>query len=416
MVQAKRQRVAFLLDNLAGGGAERVVLTLARELSQRGYDVDLLVCERRGELSDQVSGRVHLIELQAASRIVGFAACLLGCRDSAGALLTLLLRSRKLPKSLRYLPAVRAYLQSSAPAVLIAALPKANVCAVLANRLAGSRARVFVGVHIALSMQILQARRKGKGHLQYLMPLLRYCYHLADGVIAVSAGVRQDAIELLGLDATRVKVVYNPIEVTPCDRALCDADVHPWFSESSVPVVVGVGRLVEQKNFPLLMRAFALLLARQPARLIIVGGDQSGDQLAERRALEALAQELGIERYADLVGYQQSPQEYLHRANLFVLSSAFEGFGNVLVEALLAGCPIVSTDCPSGPREILRDGEFGALVSLGSEYALAQAIQKALQVEHDKEALRQRGEEFSVEKAVQGYQRVLFEQGVGTIS
>jgi glycosyltransferase involved in cell wall biosynthesis len=168
--------------------------------------------------------------------------------------------------------------------------------------------------------------------------------------------------------------------------------------------VLGIGRFVPQKDFPLLLRAFAELRKRRPVCLVLLGGDpSSGDQVRHRDELHKLASDLGVAEDFDMPGYKENPYPYLRRASVFVLSSRFEGFGNVLVEALFCGCPVVSTDCPSGPAEILRGGEFGHLVPVGDRQAMTEALETALDAPVDSRTLRARGEEFSVDRAVSQY-------------
>jgi glycosyltransferase involved in cell wall biosynthesis len=198
------------------------------------------------------------------------------------------------------------------------------------------------------------------------------------------------------------------VVVAPSSEILARPD-HPWFAPGAAPVVLGIGRLVAQKNFPLLIRAFAAVRQQTQARLVILGGDESSnDQVTHRRELLGLIDELGLNEDVALIGFQSNPHVYLRTARVFVLSSLFEGFGNVVVEALLAGCPVVSTDCPSGPAEILEQGRYGILVPIEDPRAMAQAILESLGTEHDREKLRERGAEFSLERAVAGYHRAFF--------
>jgi glycosyltransferase involved in cell wall biosynthesis len=179
---------------------------------------------------------------------------------------------------------------------------------------------------------------------------------------------------------------------------------HDWFTDSDVPVVLGIGRFVQQKNFPLLVRAFAELRKKRQVRLVLLGGDESSAEQKQHKAeLEELAGELGVAEDLDMPGYKENPYPYFRRSAVFALSSRFEGFGNVLVEALFCGCPVVSTDCPSGPAEILRDGEFGRLVPVGDTQGMTDALDAVLDEQIDGRALRARGEEFSVDRAVENY-------------
>jgi glycosyltransferase involved in cell wall biosynthesis len=405
-----RRRVAFLLDNLNGGGAERVVLGMASGFCALGYDVDLLVCELQGELCGSVPPGVNLIVLQPVGKIAGLRSAIRrgGLRGLGGNLFWLA-SARKIPRSFRYIRHIRDYLHSARPEVMLSALGKSSISAVLAASGLDVATRIFVGVQIALSVRSEQSRKSGKGQAYAMLPMFRYCFPKAHGLIAASRGVADDAIRLLDLDPTRVHSVYNPVVITEPAGESGSACAHPWFQPGAAPVVLGMGRLVEQKNFPLLVRAFAAVRQQVNARLVILGGDKSStEQMAHRQYLQDLAAELGIAKDVALLGYQSNPHAFLRAAQVFVLSSSFEGFGNVLVEALLAGCPVVSTDCPSGPAEILDNGRYGSLVPVNDVGRLADAILASLASDRDAEALRRRGREFSLERAVEGYHQILF--------
>ncbi len=396
------KRIAFLLDNLRGGGAERVVLSLAAGFAARDYAVDLLVCELRGELRGRLPAGVNVVQLTARSSLTGFCAALAG-GGAARPLLGFAVRARKLPGNLAFLRAVADYLRTRRPDVLFSALPKANVLAVLARRLAGDTGtRVFVGVHNALSERAARGRASGRGQLRNMLPLLRACYAAADGVIAVSRGVAEDTVALLDLPPARLRVIYNPVSV---DAATGAAPDHPWFAAPGPPVVLAIGRLVPQKNFHLLLRAIALVRERREVRLMILGGDDADPaQAACRISLEELAAALHMADALAMPGFRPNTQDYLGAADLFVLSSNYEGFGLVLVEALLAGCPVVSTDCPGGPAEILEGGRYGRLVPVNDAEALAAAIVEALGEEPDRAALRARAADFAPHHAVAAYE------------
>jgi glycosyltransferase involved in cell wall biosynthesis len=404
------QRVALLLDNLSGGGAERVVLGLASEFATLGYEVDLLVCDFHGVLCDSIPSGVNLVELEANGQLAGLWAALRSSGDGIGGIASFIASAHKIPRSFRYITALRKYLLAQRPAVLFSALPKASICAAFAVASIDVETRVFVGIQNTVSERIASGRREGKGQMRHQVALLRHCYLQADGVIASSAGVAEDVINFLNLEASRVHVVYNPVHIPESVTSEQEPPIHSWLQAGAAPVILGIGRLVEQKNFPLLIRAFAVVRQRTNARLLILGGDaESKDQMVARQSLLSLAAELGIADDVDLPGYRPNPHDYLGLARVFVLSSRYEGFGNVLVEALLAGCPIVSTDCPSGPSEILDGGRFGALVPVDDVDSLAQAILYTLSAAPQSELLRRRGGEFSLDRAVNDYQRLFFE-------
>jgi glycosyltransferase involved in cell wall biosynthesis len=409
LIQAERQRIAFLLDNLAGGGAEQVLLNLARGFRERGYSVDLLVCDPRGKLAANVPDNVNLVLLKRAGMPASLLDVARADLRAAILLLGLLIRQGKLPSSLRYLPLIARYLVEHRPAVLMSALPKSNINAILASKLARVDTRVTLGVHIHLSALEAVARQQGKMRMHYLRPLMQHIYRNAEHLVAVSAGVASDAAEFLAVDPARISVIYNPVAPHDLDARIAADPQHPWLSDTASPLILSIGRLVEQKNFPLLLHAFALLRRQRPARLMILGGDpESAKQQRRYQQLLALAGQLRVQADVELVRYVDNPYAYLSRASLFALSSRFEGFGNVIIEALLCGCPVVSTDCPSGPAEILDHGRFGTLVPIDDPQALAQAMQNGLDAPVDRAVLRARGQEFGVEAAVQRYERLLF--------
>lgn len=408
--QTKSARVAFLLDNLNGGGAERVVLNMALGFSSLGYEVDLLVCELRGELCDSIPSDINLVVLDPVNKLPGFMTAVrrAGWRG-LGAVLYWVATARKLPRTFRYIDAIIAYLRERQPEVIFSALRKSSVCAVLAASESQIKTRVFVGVQNSLSSRSEQSRKSGKGQVYSMVPMFRYCFSRAEGVIAASRGVAQDAIDFLGLPPERVHVAYNPVFGPPAGADVGGAILHPWFRTGEPPVIIGIGRLVEQKNFPMLLRAFAAARQHTPARLVILGGDEtSSDQMANKRRLQALAVELGIADDFLLTGFQRNPHHYLAASSLFVMSSRYEGFGNVLVEALLAGCPIVSTDCPSGPAEILDGGKYGTLVPVDDVERMSEAMLFTLRSEPDRERLRRRGSEFSLQQALDVYHTLFF--------
>ncbi len=219
--------------------------------------------------------------------------------------------------------------------------------------------------------------------------------------MAVSEGVAEDLALTASLPRERITTIYNPV-VTPALAGQAQAPLtHPWFAPGSPPVLLAVGRLHYQKDFPTLLRAFARVRAVRAVRLLILG---EGDQGV---ALQASAQELGITTDVELPGFVLNPFAYMARAAVFVLSSAYEGLPGVLIQALACGCPVVSTDCPSGPAEILEGGVYGPLVPVGDDAALAKAILSTLNARPNPDWLRTRAAEFSVDRAVDRYLEVL---------
>ncbi len=339
-----QKRLAIFLPALYGGGAERTMLNLAQGIAGRGYSVDLVLAQAEGPYLAQVPESVRLVDL-GKGRIVN--------------------RSRTLTR----LPSLVRYLRDEQPDAMLSALSRANIVALLARRVAGVPKRVVVNQQNTVS----KAAPNAPSRLGRLVPrLARYFYRWADNVIGVSQGVVDDLVQSVGVPQHLLKVIFNP-GITPELRKKAQAPLdHPWFQPGEPPVIIAVGRLTLQKDFPTLLKAFARLRQSRHVRLLILG------EGAESQTLEALAVQLGVEQDVGLPGFVENPYPYMVRASVFVLSSLWEGLPTVLVEALYCGPPIVATDCPSGPREILANGEFGRLVPVGKPIALSEAIAAAL--------------------------------------
>ncbi len=363
-------RLAILLPGLGAGGAERVMLNLARGLVERGHAVDMLLLRAEGDFLPLLDRRVRRVDLGAR-------------------------------RALAALPALVRYLRRERPRALLSNLTYLNLLAVLARAWAGSAARLILVEHNDLA----PAARHGVRRWERFFPLLvRWLYPRADGVAAVSRGVAA-GLTALGLKPEKVSVIYNPV-LSPEIAALAKAPLdHPWFAPGAPPVILAVGRLTAAKDYPTLLRAFALLRARRPARLLILGEGELRDEL------QALAASLGLADEAQFAGFDPNPYRYMKRSAVLALSSAWEGFGNVLVEALACGTQVVATDCPSGPAEILAQGRYGRLAPVGDAAALAGAIQAALDLPLPVDSLQARAQDFSVEAALKRYLPLLLGGG-----
>jgi len=330
-------RLAIFAPSMAQGGAERGALKLAEGLTRRGFEVDLVLAAAEGPRLPEVSRDVRIVDLRAR-------------------------------RVLTSLPGLIAYLRREEPLALISYLDHSNVVALTACRLVRYRGRVVVVEQNTLS----EAAKHGKSRRDRLMPrIVRVVYPRADYVVGVSSGVVDDLARFTSLPAEKLKVVFNPI-VTPDLKERAKEPVeHPWFADGS-KVFVAVGRLRPQKDFRTLLQAFSRVRAARPARLIVLG------EGPERSELEELARELGIADDVSLPGSVENPYAYLSRAVAFVLSSRWEGLPTVLIEALACGLPVIATDCPSGPREILAGGRYGKLVGVNAVEDLAAAMNEAL--------------------------------------
>ncbi|HYQ92357.1 MAG TPA: glycosyltransferase [Candidatus Competibacteraceae bacterium] len=399
--------IAFLLLDLQGGGVQKMVSLVAGALARRGYPVTLLLYNAQGPLQEQLpAADIRLVELKAVpgwlARLYALAA------DPAGfkALLGPIILPRRTFKTLPYLPDLARYLQRERPAVLFAATPDINIEAILARQLAATSTRIVISERTHASRLI--ALSPSDWRLRFLPGLMRRTYRQADAIVAVSNGVANDLASIADLPRSRITTIYNPT-VQPDLPLKAQAPLeHPWFTADAPPIILSVGRLSKQKAFDTLLKAFARLRAERPVRLLILG---DADSQSKRNRLNAqllgLAAELGVADDVRLEGFIANPFAYMARAAVFVLSSRFEGFPNVLVEALACGCPVVSTHCPSGPAEILDHGRFGPLVPVGDDLAMAEAIAAVLDRPLAKEQLRARAAMFSFEQAIDRYEAIL---------
>jgi glycosyltransferase involved in cell wall biosynthesis len=289
------------------------------------------------------------------------------------------------------------YLAERAPTALLAAGHRANL---LAARQSGGDVRILLSVHNALTpglQRLNPLRRWGR------LRALRRWYPQAKGIICVSQGVADELRELVPAAKDRIHTRYNPI---PTADAICDTELHPWLVKPEQPVILGAGRLTRQKGFEALIRAFAQVEHRPLPRLLILG------EGPERPHLLQLAGQLGIAERVALPGFVPNPRTQMAAASVFVLSSHWEGFGNVLVEAMAAGTPVLSTDCPSGPQEILANGHFGPLVPVADVEAMALAIQQMLIKPTPAATLRARAADFAPERIAAQYLALLIPNGL----
>jgi glycosyltransferase involved in cell wall biosynthesis len=367
------QRVALFLPNLGGGGAERVMVNLARGFADRGLSVDLVLLKAEGVYLSEVPPQVRIVDL----------------------------RTQRAWRSL--LPLVR-YLRRERPVALISTSSHCNVVALLAKRVARVATRTVVRQAEAYSMALRLSPPKGLGQLiPFLVPRLYPCAH---AIVAGSRGVATDLARATGLPLERIRITPNPV-VTPELFLMAKEPLdHPWFAAGECPVILGAGRLTKQKDLSTLIRAFARLRRARTARLVILGDGE------ERPLLEALVKDLDLEGSVSLPGFVRNPFAFMARAAVFVLSSKWEGLPGVLIQALACGAPAVATDCESGPRDVLRGGRFGRLVPIGDVAALADAILSTLDAPKPlvpREAWRA----YSQDAAVDNYLSILQANGHG---
>ncbi len=337
--------VWVLRPTMGEGGADRVTLTLLRHLDRRLFRLTLVLMRAQGPWLAEVPADVERLELG-------------GNFPGGGRLWT---AWRPLARLLRRRP----------PDILFSTSGGTNLIAALAIPAAAGRTRLVLSERSMLRRPGQPLKRRA------LLLAKRLLYGRADAVTAVSAEVAADLVERLRLDPRRVRVVYNPLATPELEGLAAAEPEHPWFGGApgrapGPPVVLGVGRLLPVKGFDLLIAAFARVRARRPARLVVFGEGPA------RGALERLVCRRGLDDCVSLPGFDPNPFRYMSRCALFVLSSHSEGLPGALIQAMACGAPVVATDCPGGPAEVVTDGADGLLVPAGDEAALAAAIERLL--------------------------------------
>ncbi|KST62780.1 glycosyltransferase [Mastigocoleus testarum] len=353
--------IAIFLRTLNGGGAERVCLNLAQFFLQQNLKVDMVLARAEGPLLKQLPPDIRLIDLQGQSKF-------------------------SIPLKLAK------YLRFEKPASLLAALHYPCEIAILAKHIARVSTRIIVSERNTISVE---AKRIPRLSVRLTPFAARLFYPFADNIVAVSEGVAEDLANVTHLPRERIDLIYNPVLTSETFIRAKEAVHHPWFQPGEPPVILAVGRLKPQKDYPTLLRAFALVRKMRRCRLVILGDG------SEKYNLKNLISELGLEKDVYMEGFVDNPYAYMSKANAFVLSSLWEGLGNVLIEAMACGCPVISTDCPSGPKEILAGGKYGELTPVGDPKAMAEAILKVLSgntKQIDSDWLNQFTLEYSAEK------------------
>jgi len=335
-MQSSPPCLAIFFHDFGVGGAERVMLQLARGFIDLGHPVDLVIGRAEGPLLSEVPSRARIINLDVGNPFSMFV------------------------RLMRYLRAER-------PGALLSPFEVTSVIAILAKRISRVSTRVVIRISVHLSKN---KRTRWKKLVEKLV--VSKVYPLADGIVTVSRGAAQDLSVYARISPAHIQVINNPVISDELLLAAGKPVEHPFFNADEDPVILGVGRLTEQKDFSTLIQAFDILRKRIPSRLIILGDGE------ERPALENLIRASGLQDVVDLFGFELNPFAFMKKASVFVLSSKWEGLPGVIIQALACDCPVVSTDCLSGPSEILKNGQYGHLVPIGDIEALASAIESVL--------------------------------------
>lgn len=365
--------LSFFIPDLSVGGAEQVTVTIVNGLASRGYTIDLLLSRFEGELRDRLSNDVNVVTLPPArTSVFGVAA---------------------------HFPAIASYLRRTEPDVLIPHLEHPSIVCLAVSRLFDVDTPIVPTQHSAFGES---ADRTPKDRIvQGLVPRL---YPAADRIVAVSQGVADGVSERTSVRREDISVLHNPVEIDSIHERAREPVDHEWIEDDTLKVVLFVGRLADQKDLETWIRAFETVHDRNPnTRGVIVGKGP------RREALTTLVGELGLNDAVSMPGFVENPYRFMRQASAFVLSSRYEGLPTVLIEALACGCPVASTDCPSGPREILLDGSLGPLVPVGEADELAEATLETLSNPVSTDALRARAEDFAPEAVFDEYERFIHE-------
>lgn len=366
----EQHRIAFVAPSMRGGGAERVMLDLASGFSNLGFPIDLVLVKAEGPYLQFVPDNVNVVDLDSS-------------------------------RTYKALPAFVRYLRGARPRAMLSTLNNVNVMVAWAKALSGVPVRLVVREPTTPSQRFVKINPLKKAFFWHLK---RRSYLMADKVVAVSAGVGADLHSYLNIPAEAIEVIYNPIDAESIQTSARQPANHRWLNDNTVPVIIAVGRLSAEKDYMTLLQAFSQVRKRVRSKLIILGEGE------ERERLEAAVRSLGLKDDVDMPGFIVNPFSYIARANVLVLSSLYEGLPNVLIQSLVLGTPVVSTDCESGPREILNNGEYGKLVKVGDRDALAEQLVSVIETDHGRDFIRSmvdRGRSFNVDNALSAYRRIL---------
>lgn len=335
----KKIKIAVFFPSMTDGGAERVTLNLIQYLAKNyEYPIDLVLASATGPFMDQVPDNVRVIDLKAG-------------------------------RVMASLPALIKYLRTERPSVLLSGMDYVNVIALIGAKLSFTGVRTVVCLHINLTAQLANPDI-GRGRL--IVPFLKVTHRWADVIVGTSKGCGEDFKKVTGVGEKNMEFIYNPVITETLAPKAAEPVDHRWFVEDSPPVILAVGRMAHQKNYGLLVRAFDIVRQTNDVRLLILG---DGDK---RQEIEKQISELGLDELVDTPGFVINPYSYMAKSAMFVLSSHYEALPAVLIEAMYCGTQLVSTDCPSGPNEILDGGKYGQLVPTDDAEKLAEAMIIAL--------------------------------------
>lgn len=361
----KAKKISIFIPNLSGGGAERAMITIANGLGNK-YTVDLVVSNASGSYRDEINDSVKVVDLKS--------------------------------KSLRWsFFKLISYINSEKPDTIISALASANIICSIARVFTKRRFKLILSERAA----VIAALKDNPRWQARIMPLLiRITYPHADFIVCVAKDIAKELKEVFGLKSEKLKVIYNAVVTEKLIENSMQEFDNPYFNHSKIPMILGVGRLTSQKNFASLIHAFSTIRKKQKSKLVILG---EGPLLND---LKNLSKELNIHKDVYFPGFVKNPFVWMKHAKVFVLSSAYEGLPNALIQAMACGTQVVSTNCPTGPSEILEDGKWGFLCPVDDNHSLAQGISNILENHNQKDVFK-RSQYFSLERALERYEQLI---------
>ena len=364
-------KITFFIPNLRVGGAENVLRMMINALIDRypQYTVSLCLASANGEIASKIDKRITIINFSRSN--------------------------------VRYcLYDLIQYFRREKPDCFVVSLDYANIIASFAHKLSRSKSKLILWEHSVTSIHS-QTTISKFFILRYF--LVNYFYKRAHYIIAVSKGIAKDMVSNFCIPEEKLYIIYNPIECNEIIQLANQKEVDCYPKIDKEQYIISVGRLVQAKNYPLLINAYSLLAENNVFKLIIVGDGP------EKQHLQQLISELNLDGRVVLVGHLNNPFPLMKNAESVILSSSWEGFSLVLIETLALKKNIVSTDCPSGPREILGNGEFGLLVPMNNPEKLAEGISQIIngEVKFDEDLLLQRAQYFSIEKSFNQFMEII---------
>lgn len=333
-----KRKILFFIPSLAGGGAERTIVNIINHLDYSKFDPVLVMCQ---EITFDYQKNEYIDFLNKKCKII-----YLNCKLNKLSIFKLILELKKC-------------INREKPDLIFSTRLKVNIIAMISKILAKGNVPIVLRE---------STNRSEEGISKILKLITKYFYNKANYVIALSNGVKTDLVQNFRIKRDKIKVIYNPVDLHHIKNQSKESIEENFLFKGDSKIIISVGRLFEQKDFKTLIKAFKIVDFKIDAKLVILGKGPL------EKELKQLAKDLGIENKVYFLGFKKNPYKYIKRANLFVLSSKFEGFGHVIVESMAVGTPVISTDCKSGPGEILENGKYGKLVNVGDSKGLANEI------------------------------------------